>query len=377
MTIHSTVPARVRRGKRAAPPPYDWRGEIDYDSLEFSPDVKEAPPDSMLQNDEIDQIIWLLKTYLALYYGEAYIFVNRETFICYDESNLNVRVAPDVYVAFDVNAEKIYRRRLYLPWEAKKPPDLVLEVASEHTARNDVERKPAIYALIGVPEYWLFDPTGGDLYGAPLIGLRLVDGEYQPIEMTREPDGILKGYSDVLGLSLCWDEGKPRLYDPALGEYLEDSEAALSARRAAEEQLDEERAVRIATEVVRDVEREARLAAEARRNAERDARLSAEEQLGEERNSRLTVETERDEECEARLTAEEQRDAERDARLSVEERLGEERDARLSVEERLDAERDARLTAEEQLGEEREARLAIEAEIARLRQELRSRQPED
>ena len=48
-----------------------------------------------------------------------------------------------------------------------------------------------------------------------------MDGEYRTIELTTEPDGILKGYSEVLGLSLAWDDGWPRFYDPATGAYLQ------------------------------------------------------------------------------------------------------------------------------------------------------------
>ena len=55
-----------------------------------------------------------------------------------------------------------------------KPPDWVLEVASESTSRVDVNRKPGIYAQIGVPEYWRFDPTGGRYHGQPMAGERLV-----------------------------------------------------------------------------------------------------------------------------------------------------------------------------------------------------------
>ena len=72
-----------------------------------------------------------------------------------------------------------------------------------------------------MPEFWRFDPQGDDTMGFALDGLRLVDGEYQPIELTTEPDGILKGYSEVLELSLAWDEGCPRFYDPATGAYLQ------------------------------------------------------------------------------------------------------------------------------------------------------------
>ena len=115
-----------------------------------------------------------------------------------------------------------------------KPPDWALEVASASTGRDDVNRKPAIYAAIGILEYWCFDPSGGRHHGARLWGGRLVGGRYVAIELTTEPDGILKGYSDVLELSLAWDEGWPRLYDPATGTYLENWREEREARRAAE-----------------------------------------------------------------------------------------------------------------------------------------------
>ena len=81
--------------------------------------------------------------------------------ICYDPTNLNVRVGPDFYFASGVDAPAIERTKLYLPWEAGKPPDFVLEIASESTAEHDVTGKRQIYAEIGVPEYWRFDRSGG------------------------------------------------------------------------------------------------------------------------------------------------------------------------------------------------------------------------
>ena len=226
--------------------PYRRKGEIDYASLDFDPNEKEVPPDHMEQHREIHELIGLFTTYLADFNRRPDVFLESDTNVCYDPNNLNVRVAPDVYLAFGVDAEAIRPRKLYLPWEVGKPPDWALEIASESTRRVDLDRKPAIYARIGVPEYWRFDPTGGRYYGAPLYGGRLVGGEYQAIELTTEPDGVLKGYSGVLKLSLCWDEGWPRLFDPATGEYLEnwrqvwaDRESQMEARRLAEAERDE------------------------------------------------------------------------------------------------------------------------------------------
>ncbi len=225
--------------------PYRRQGEIDYASLDFNPDETEPPEDAMEQNEELNEIHNLLRAYVADFGHRPNVFLDRETNICYDPGNLNVRIAPDLYLAFGVDAEAIRPRRLYLPWEAGKPPDWVLEVASVSTARRDINNKPAIYARIGVPEYWRFDPSGGRNYGQPLYGGKLVGSAYQEIGLTTEPDGILKAYSEVLELSLCWDEGWPRFYDPSTGSYLEnwrqvsaDREAERAARRSAETRRD-------------------------------------------------------------------------------------------------------------------------------------------
>ena len=214
--------------------PYRRQGEIDYASLEFNPDRRDGPPDHMDQLNEIDEVMGLFRARFTDFGERPDVFLNRETFICYDPNNLNVRVSPDIYLAFGVDARAITPRRLYLPWEVGKPPDFALEVASESTGAEDVNRKPAIYASIGVPEYWRFDPSGGAYHGAPLSGGLLVGGAYRPVDLTNEPDGILKGYSPLLEISLAWDEGWPRIYDPAAGTYLEGWREVWHARQAAE-----------------------------------------------------------------------------------------------------------------------------------------------
>ena len=218
--------------------PYLRQGDIDYASLDFNPDDKDLPPDHMEQRREIDEVTYLLTARFTDFDRRPDVFLDRETFVCYDPDNLNVRVAPDVYITFGVDAEAVRPRRIYLPWEVQKPPDWVLEVASESTSSADVNRKPAIYAQIGVPEFWRFDPSGGNYHGAPLYGGCLVNGIYQPVELTTAPDGILKGFSEVLQLSLCWDEGWPRFYDPATGSYLRNVREVEEARLAAEAELD-------------------------------------------------------------------------------------------------------------------------------------------
>ena len=209
----------------------------------------------MDQNLEIAEILGIFRARFTDFNQRPDVFLDNETYICYDPSNLNVRAAPDIYLAFGVDAEAIRPRKLYLPWEVGKPPDFALEVASASTASVDVNRKPQIYATVGILEYWQFDPSGGRYHGRPLAGYLLDNGVYRPIDLTTEPDGVLKGYSPVLSVSLCWDEGWPRVFDPATGTYLEGWREVWYARLAAEERA-------VAAEQQRDTAEVARLAAE-------------------------------------------------------------------------------------------------------------------
>ena len=224
--------------------PYKRGADIDWSSLDFDPDqLKER---DMLQDPVLQEIGHVLSSHLTGPGMRGANLFSNGTNICYDPNNLNVRVQPDYYIAFGVDEDSIRRRRLYLPWEVGKVPDFALELASDTTYRNDLRRKPGIYARIGITEYWRFDPTGGQLYGEPLWGGTLVDGEYHPISLTTEPDGVLKGHSAVLEISLCWIEERNwlRFYDPASGSYLStlpEMHVALDAERAA---LDAERAAR-------------------------------------------------------------------------------------------------------------------------------------
>ena len=91
---------------------------------------------------------------------------------------------PDLLIAFDVDSSLYYRSNGYVISEQGKPPDLVLEVASESTAGRDLGVKRDYYAAFGIPEYWRFDETG-EYYGDRLAGERLVDGVYEPIGIER------------------------------------------------------------------------------------------------------------------------------------------------------------------------------------------------
>ena len=153
---------------------------------------------------------------------------------------------PDLLIAFDVDFNLAVKQMGYSIRDQGKPPDFVLEVASPSTGRRDYTRKRNDYAAFGIPEYWRFDPSGGQHHDAPLAGDLLVEGTYQPAGIQEMGPGHLHGHSDALGLDLCWEDGRLWWWDPAAQSYLltfdEEYDARIAdaeARTAAEARVRE------------------------------------------------------------------------------------------------------------------------------------------
>ena len=121
---------------------------------------------------------------------------------------------------------------------AGEPPDFVLEIASENTGQDDYTEKRDDYAAFGVPEYWRFDPSGGEYHDSPLAGDKLVAAEYQPIDIIQVNETGHWGHSSALGLDLCWEDGQLRWYDPVAGRYLRTCDEEAVGRLAAESERD-------------------------------------------------------------------------------------------------------------------------------------------
>ena len=218
--------------------------------------------------------IEILSVLTAFFSDDPSVGVNGDTFIYYQEGAPNLRIAPDCRIVFGIGEEareSLRRHNTYLVWEVGKFPDFVMEIGSPSTASNDLGSKRELYARLGALEYWRYDPSGGEHYGEPLVGERLVDGEYRRIEPMDDPEGNLRIHSPLLNLELCWEEDRLRFYDPVADRWLENNVEALARADFAESRADfaESRADFAESRV--ESERAARLSAEARA-----ARLEAE-----------------------------------------------------------------------------------------------------
>ena len=227
---------------------------IDYASLEYDPFEPDPMPDAMLQEPILRGFLAVLSSRAQARNPGQPLFDSSNTIVCYEPSNLNVRVSPDYYFAVGIDPETVTHRGIYRTWVQGKPPDFVLEVASPSTARNDETTKRDIYAGMGVPEYWRYDPTGlvaphrRPLYTVPLIGEILVDGEYQSLPITPGPEGCIMGYSPALGVSLAVKDKRLMVYDHQLEDFVAEFEEQERAKMQSQAEARAEQERRMAAE---------------------------------------------------------------------------------------------------------------------------------
>lgn len=380
--------------KKKSPPPFYGKEDRRYLRAMY-PDNIDPLPDAFMQKPHF---IYVNDAIAAWFADLDDVVVGGDNFVYVRDGDSGAHFAPDCFVAIGVNKDEVIEDGSYFVWRAGKMVDFVMEIASPSTADKDLRAKYFMYEAFGIPEYWMFDPTGGRLYGTPLRGYRCVDGAFVPIpvDTTSEP-GVVVGYCEILELEFRWNEERKefRICDPVSGkyfvtylEYLERAERAEAALAHSEEALTDSEAARIESELALAQSEAVRRQTEERAQAETERadakaeRMRAERDARQEAESRAQTETER-----ADAKAERMR-SERDARQEAEdraqaeaERLQAERDARQEAEDRAQAEReraqaeaDARQEAEDRAQAEAQRAQAAEAEAERLREALRALQ---
>lgn len=184
----------------------------------------------MAETDLHCQVIIDLREALKSFFAhQPDVYVSGNLFIYYEEDNPRKNVAPDVFVVRGVgkrHGEQM--RRVYKLWEEGAAPCAVIEVTSSGTKNEDLQRKKALYAQLGVKEYFIFDPEYRYLK-PPLRAYRLSGNQYVELAITTR-----RVYSEELGLELVNTGETLRLYDPAKGKFLPTPEESLVAQHEAE-----------------------------------------------------------------------------------------------------------------------------------------------
>ena len=208
-----------------------------------------------------DNLSGLIQMLRERYRDDPTTYVSGNNFLYFVEGDPKKNVSPDVFLVHGV--EPRYRP-IYCTWlEGGKAPDLIIELTSPKTKKEDAVKKFLIYQdILRVREYFLFDPL--DEYLKPrLQGHRLIEGRYIPIE----PDEAGRLHSEVTGLQLFPDGFDLKLFDPRTGEvYLTLAERVAERLQFQREREEQARQVEIERQRA---EEQSRQAAEARAEVER------------------------------------------------------------------------------------------------------------
>ena len=197
-------------------------------------------------------LIEALKNYFA---PEPAVYVSGNLMCYYVEGDTSKSISPDVFV---VRSAAKHERRVYKFWE-EPAPQVVLEISSRKTRKDDFGWKKELYAWLGVREYFVFDPEYK--LKPPLRAFRL-----RGQELVEEVVTGNRVVSQELGLELVNDGKTLRLFHPQTGEFLRTPPEEFAARQleAAARQQAENRAAQATVDAQHEAARAERLAAKLR-----------------------------------------------------------------------------------------------------------------
>jgi Uma2 family endonuclease len=155
-------------------------------------------------------IILLREGLEAFFAPRADVYISSQIDMYYRQGDRTIREDPDVLVA--MGAAGKHKRRAYRVWQESVAPRAIFAIASERTWQRDLTQRRALYAEIGIKEYFVFDPECR--FVAPrLQGFSSNDGKSLPIKPRR--DGSL--VSKALGLILRPEGETLRVVDSKTG----------------------------------------------------------------------------------------------------------------------------------------------------------------
>ena len=192
------------------------------------------------------------------------VFVGANNFLYWDPKSKKKKQSPDIYVCFGV--PKGYRRSYKVWMENGVVPQVIFEITSTSSRLLDQGTKKATYEMLGVEEYYTFDPFG----------------EYIPDKLRafRNQQGTLKElkgkriHSARLGLDLRVEGEMLRFFLPGSSVRLLTYQEAQKARAEAERaQAEADRARKQAEQAQKQAEQAQKATERARAELERRNQL--------------------------------------------------------------------------------------------------------
>lgn len=188
--------------------PYSFGGEIYYPESDGEP---------MAETDiHADLLIYLRESLKLFFADRPDVYVSGNIMFYYVEGDPTEVISPDVLVCFGIPKGD---RTSYKTWEENDVvPSVIIEVSSRGTWRKDRVEKLELYQMLGVREYYIFNPQYPKNLPA-MMAFRLNEGIMESAII--ENDRIK---SEILGLELVNTGETLRLFNPQTDEFLKTTE---------------------------------------------------------------------------------------------------------------------------------------------------------
>lgn len=185
-----------------------WGSEIYY------PDSDGQP---MAETDFHANLLIYLKKALEIFFAERpEVYVTGNIMFYYTEGEPTQVVSPDVMVFFGVPKAE---RRSYKIWEENDvAPSVVIEISSVGTWSKDRVEKRLLYEMLGVEEYYIFNPLTPKKVPV-FVAYNLENDVLVPASIENN-----RVKSNALGLELVNTDKTLRLFSPQTNEFLKNAE---------------------------------------------------------------------------------------------------------------------------------------------------------
>jgi Uma2 family endonuclease len=130
-----------------------WKLRLPLPTQDDLPSEDGVPMETERHKKQMDLLIYSLAPWLK---ERGYVSGNMFVYFSANQLKNEDFRGPDVFVALGVSNQE---RKSWVVWEEGKAPDIVIELLSEKTAKEDKGKKKQIYQdKLRVPEYYWFDP---------------------------------------------------------------------------------------------------------------------------------------------------------------------------------------------------------------------------